>query len=104
MAKTELHIIWVGTSKGGNTMILASDQESSARERREVEIGTKKYKQIILAPIGADADPTTASHVFYILLEGDVAADFEKGDALKAETSNDVISKGAKGELYAAYL
>ena len=85
-------------------MILASDQESSARERREVKVGNKKYKQIILAPIGAGDDAENTSHVYYILLEGDVAADFEKGNTLKAETSEEVISKGAKGALYAAYL
>ena len=102
MAKETLYVIWCGVSKSGNTGIILSNQESSSRERKTVTVAGKEYKQIILEA-NASAD-NSARTSFYILLEGDVAADFPPGTAVKAETSSDVISRGAKGTLYAAYL
>lgn len=103
MAKETLYVIWSGVSKAGNTGMILSNQESASAERRTVKIGKKSYKQIILQPRDEAAD-TADRTSFYILLEGDVAADFPQGTALEAETSDDVISKGPKGTLYAAYL
>lgn len=102
MAKETLYVIWCGVSKSGNTGIILSNRESASAERRTVKIGKKSYKQIILQPRDEASDEERNS--FYILLEGDVAADFPQGTSLDAETSQDVISKGPKGTLYAAYL
>lgn len=104
MAKDTLYVIYSALSKSGkgNTVLILSDSPAAQRERKEVTINKKKYTQII---IKGDESPSTTDHkVYFILLEGDVVDDFQPGSELKAETSNEVISKSPKGELYAAYL
>lgn len=100
----KLFIFWIGASKGGNTMLMLSETETIERERKVVKIGKKTFNQIILAGEDGAAAEKSERVSYYILLEGDVTADFSTGQALECELTDTIISKNAKGILKQALL
>lgn len=100
----KLFIFWVGTSKGGNTMLMLSETETIERERKVVKVGKKTYNQIILAGEDGAAAERKDRVTYYILLEGNVAGDFTTGQSLDCELTETVISKNEKGTLMQALL